>query len=80
MEKRKWTDTDRLDSLQELTDRSGAAVICRWSTTGRGWRLHELGKWDGHEGFNSVRKAIDAFVTQEERRVPAKKTRPKPAD
>ena len=56
MELRMKTDKDRLDWLQKnLGDYTGK-VICRASTTGRGWRLHET----CHEtAFNDVREAID---------------------
>ena len=55
------TDKERLDFLQELTDRKNytGKVILRESTTGRGWRLHETSQDDG---VSSVRDAIDIFL------------------
>lgn len=55
------TDKERLDFLQELTDKKlyTGKVILRSSTTSRGWRLHEttyLG------ASSSVRDAIDDFM------------------
>jgi len=63
------TDTDRINFLESLLDRPGAGrVICRWSRTGHGWRLHETGtmqkdvKW----GHPTVRMAIDDFMAKEQ--------------
>lgn len=53
-------DTELLDFLQELNDRSKYTGLCilRESTTGRGWRLHETGA----KGAKiSVRMAIETF-------------------
>ena len=50
------TDTERLDELQRLMI---DPVVCRWSTTGRGWRLHETTRADA---VNDVRIAIDNFL------------------
>ncbi len=57
------TDTERLDFLQMLTDRTAysGAVVCRESTTGRGWRLHES---THPEACSSVREAIDRMITK----------------
>jgi hypothetical protein len=40
---REFTDTELLDFLQEQTNKAAytGKVICRRSSTGRGWRLHE---------------------------------------
>ena len=40
---REFTDTELLDFLQEQTDKAAytGKVICRKSTTCRGWLLHE---------------------------------------
>ena len=59
------TDTERLDFLQELTERCAytGRVHIRESTTGRGWRLKETSNING---VNSVREAIDKFKKQEE--------------
>jgi hypothetical protein len=57
----KITDKDRLDFLQRLTDRAEytGGVICRKSTTGRGWRLHETSH---PQNTSSVRDAIDRAI------------------
>lgn len=57
MAKVKYSDTELLDYLQKLTDNSTytGKVICRWSATGRGWRLHESSI---REGVSDVREAI----------------------
>ena len=59
------TDKERIDFLQKITDqaRFTGKVILRWSTTGRGWRLHET-RQEG--GVLDVRVAIDNFIDQEE--------------
>jgi hypothetical protein len=58
------TDTERLDYLQQLSDRSGNFIICRDSDLGRGWRLHETTR-DG--AGDNIRQAIDDFIAQNER-------------
>lgn len=50
-------DTERLDFLQALLF---GKVICRDSTMGRGFRLHQT-RSKKHEPFDSVRDAIDAY-------------------
>ena len=60
------TDTDRLNFLQELTDRPASytgKVILRYSWSGRGLRLHETSLGGG---VSSVREAIDNFMKQME--------------
>ncbi len=58
-------DAKRLSWLQEQLDKKSYTGKCvfRWSTTGRGWRLHETSDKEGHRfGFipnSSVREAID---------------------
>jgi hypothetical protein len=55
----KWTDKKRLDALQKMALQDGR-MICRWSSTGRGWRLHET---TSHEGaVKDIRQAIDNFL------------------
>ena len=51
------TDTELLDFLQSLTNDAAytGRVICRKSTTGRGWRLHETSR---SCGVLDVRQAI----------------------
>jgi len=53
------TDKQRLDALQALVGTYTGRVICQWSTTGRGWRLHESTQ---REAVPDVRQAIDAFL------------------
>ena len=54
----KRTDTQLLDGLQDLLGVYIRKVCCRWSATGRGWRLHE-----SSEGKTThVRKAIGQFL------------------
>lgn len=52
------SDTQRLDKLQALTQGYGKGWILRYSSTGRGMRLHETHE-DGAE--KDIRKAIDKF-------------------
>jgi len=56
------SDTELLDFLQHLTDQTDFKVKCRWSSTGRGWRLHETTQLNG---FDSIREAIDFFLENE---------------
>ena len=58
------TDKERLDFLQDLTNkcRYTGKVVGRRSTTGRGWRLHETTQ---KEAVPSVRTAIDNFMVKE---------------
>lgn len=56
------TDTQRIDGLQKLLGRYTGRVICRWSTCGRGWRLHEH---SGNKAVADVRTAIDSFLDDE---------------
>ena len=58
------TDTELLDALQELTDRRmyTGKVILRYSTRGRGWRLHESPM---PEAVSDVRQAILDFVQKD---------------
>ena len=62
----KYTDTELLDFLQGLTDRKNytGKVICRWSSTGRGWRLHETNHSDA---VPSVRQAITNLMEREKK-------------
>jgi hypothetical protein len=54
---KEFTDTELLNFLQSLNDRAShtGMCICRESTTGRGWRLHET---DDGGATKSVRQAI----------------------
>ena len=57
-----WTDTDRLDFLEKLLGQNrytGRAVL-RWSTNGRGIRLHETSR---SKAQKSIREAIDMAHT-----------------
>ena len=53
------TDTERIDFLQGLGGGYTDRVICRFSRTGRGWRLHESSH---EEAVPSVRDAIDKMM------------------
>lgn len=64
---RVYTDAERLDGLQALLGGYTGKVICRWSTSGRGWRLAET-SWPG--AVMDVREAIDQFLAQAQRKVP----------
>ncbi len=55
----KITDKKRLDYLDAVTS-VDCGVICRHSTTDRGWRLHEVKHWQ--PGHINVRDAIDEFI------------------
>lgn len=55
IEKTEFLDTDLLDWLQSKLGTHTGKVIWRWSTTGRGWRLHES-RWPG--AVDNVREAI----------------------
>lgn len=55
------TDTERLDFLQNLTDKKQytGKVILRYSVSGRGWRLHETNNMGSS---TDVREAIDEYI------------------
>ena len=55
------TDTERLDFLQKQLGSYSGKVICRNSTNGRGWRLHETTQ---SNAVNDVREAIDNYMKQ----------------
>lgn len=57
---KRYTDTELLDYLQDKLDKGiyTGKVICRWSSSGRGWRLHETTQ----DGFSDVRCAIKDFI------------------
>ena len=58
---KQYTDTELLDYLQQELEKEDytGRVICRHSTTGRGWRLHET-SWSG--SCTNVREAIGNFI------------------
>ena len=65
----KPNDTEMLDWLEQRVEGYGAGVVCRNSTTGRGFRLHEVG--DDYVGLTgrtpqpTVREAIaDAMLAE----------------
>jgi hypothetical protein len=60
------TDTERLDALQNLLGQYTGTVICRWSSTERGWRLYET---SGPGAVKDVRLAIDRFLDEEKKGV-----------
>jgi hypothetical protein len=53
------TDKQRLDALQALLGEHCKTVLCRWSSTGRGWRLYES---EQPGCVRDVRRAIDDFI------------------
>ena len=58
----KYTDKELLDKLQEKLGAYTGKVVCRWSSTGRGWRLHE----SSHpKAVSDVREAIENFIDLE---------------
>ena len=58
---KEFTDTELLDYLQQETEKEDytGKVICRHSTTGRGWRLHES-SW--HGTVTDLRESIIDFI------------------
>jgi len=59
MTEKEWTDTERLDALQNLTKGYGNGWVLRVSSMGRGMRLHETGQEGGQP---NVRNAIDDYL------------------
>lgn len=74
--KYKYTDTKRLNALEALaTDK----IVCRWSSTGRGWRLHETRHADlvnDATASCSIRDAIDVFLDEQVTAKPVLKQAP----
>lgn len=65
------TDTERIDFLEALNAKAEYTGRCalRKSTTGRGWRLHEIGGFDVPcETFDTVREAIDYYIENKEKK------------
>lgn len=58
-----FSDKQRLDWLQKQLEKKQYTGKClfRWSTTGRGFRLHETSQG----GWDSVRDAIDVIMRSE---------------
>lgn len=58
-----WEDSKRLDRLQVLLEKDQYTGTCilRFSSTGRGWRLHTS---DDPKAQGDVRKAIDQFFLE----------------
>ena len=56
------SDTEMIDWLEAQNAKAKYTGRClfRWSTCGRGWRLHESNR----EGFQSVRQAIRWAMTK----------------
>jgi len=62
------TDTKMLDWLerQNTKARYGGRCIFRWSTTGRGWRLHETSVFaSGASSSRTVREAIQKAMRED---------------
>ena len=67
------TDKDMLDWLEVQNAKKLCSGRCafRWSTTGRGWRLHEMPERDSvilrdnEKTFGTVREAIDFAMFQD---------------
>ena len=60
----RYTDKEMLDWLQSKLEESHYTGRClfRWSSSGRGWRLHET----SHSGaFNTVREALEVGMLQD---------------
>ena len=61
-------DKELLDFLEDINAKAEYTGKCalRFSTMGRGWRLHEIGELDVEcETFSSVREAIDSFMNKD---------------
>ena len=56
---KEWTDTERLDALQNLTKGYGRGWLVRVSSTGRGMRLHETSMMGAQP---NIRNAIDDYL------------------
>lgn len=59
---RELTDTDLLNWLDRQTGKYTGKVLFRWSTTGRGWRLHETSQ---KGAVTTVREAIVNAMKEE---------------
>lgn len=59
------TDTELLDWLEKQNKKSAYTGLCifRWSTTGRGWRLHET---SASGASTSVRHSIMLAMERQE--------------
>jgi hypothetical protein len=58
------SDTELLDWLDKQSGKEYTGkVVFRWSTTGRGWRLHETSRDGAH---TSVREAIRSAIAASE--------------
>jgi len=60
-----YTDKEMLDWLEKKNQEARYTGLCkfRYSTTGRGWRLHETSQ---HDSFPSVREAIQNAMRLED--------------
>jgi len=56
------SDKEMLDWLERQTGRYTGRVVWRWSTSGRGWRLHETMHPDAKP---TVREAIEDAMAKE---------------
>lgn len=61
----RFTDKEMLDWLDKQNAKSKYTGVCqfRWSSTGRGWRLHETS--DMKNSFLFVRNAIEDAMVEE---------------
>jgi hypothetical protein len=61
MSDKKYTDTEMLDAIQDLTQGYGSGWLLRESSNGRGMRLHETAE---KGGFDDIREAITNYLNQ----------------
>lgn len=63
----KYTDTELLNWLEEQNSRKRYTGECifRWSSTGRGWRIHEAHKSRWKNVKQTVREAIADAIDAE---------------
>ena len=52
------SDSELLDWLDHQSAANGMKIVFRWSTTGRGWRLHQ----DPDGEYETVREAIQSAM------------------
>ncbi len=62
-----FTDTEILDWLDSKTMGYGSGIVFRMSALGRGWRLHETSRTDGHPPMSTVREAVIHAMLEDRR-------------